>query len=88
MNNKYRAQFIERIEQDIDQDNYVDSERIAKGIQYLDEAQAIVKRKASRLIKKHAAEVAAANKDVDAELAAQGIVVGDDELAAELEAAG
>tara|TARA_R110002020_G_scaffold428557_1_gene638116 strand:+ start:76 stop:342 length:267 start_codon:yes stop_codon:yes gene_type:complete len=87
MNNKYRAQFIERIEDDIDQDNYVDPERLTKGLKYLDDARAIVKRKAGRLVKKYAAEVAAEGKNVDAELAAQGIVVGDDELAAELAAA-
>ena len=86
MNNKYRAQFIDRIEQDINQDKYIDPDRIAKGIQYLEEAQEIVQRKADRLLKKHAEEVAAANKEVDAALAARGIVVSEDELAAELQA--
>jgi len=86
MNNKYRAQFVDRIEQDINMDKYIDPDRIAKGIRYLDEAQAIVQRKADRLLKKHATEVAAANKEADAALAAQGIVVSEDELTAELEA--
>jgi len=82
MNNKYRNNFIERIEQDIDQDKVIDPERIAKGIQYLDEAQAILRRQATRIIKKHKKELEAANKDVDAELAANGILVTEEELSA------
>tara|TARA_Y100000310_G_scaffold301311_1_gene337688 strand:- start:335 stop:601 length:267 start_codon:yes stop_codon:yes gene_type:complete len=87
MNNKYRNRFVNSIEEDINQDKYIDPERIAKGIQYLDDAQAVLQRKAERLVKKYAAEVKEAGKNVDTELAAMGIVVSEDELSAELEAA-
>ena len=87
MNNKYRNNFVNSIEEDINQDKYIDPERIAKGIKYLDEAQAVLQRKGERLVKKYAGEVAAEGKNVDAELAAMGIVVSDDELTKELEAA-
>ena len=87
MNNKYRNRCVNSIEEDINQDKYIDPERIAKGIQYLDDAQAVLQRKAERLVKKYAAEVKEAGKNVDTELAAMGIVVSEDELSAELETA-
>jgi hypothetical protein len=87
MNNKYRNRFVNSIEEDINQDKYIDPARLATGVKYLDEAQEVLQRKAERLVKKYAAEVAAAGKNVDTELAAMGIVVTDDELTKELEAA-
>ena len=69
MKNKYRANYVDSIINDLDNEVYVERDRLEKAIQFLNEASAINKREQERLIKKAKKEQAAENKRLDVELA-------------------
>ena len=69
MKNKYRANYVDSIINDLDNEVYVEKDRLEKAIHFLNEASAINKREQERLIKKAKKEQAAEHKRLDAELA-------------------
>ena len=69
MKNKYRANYVDSIINDLDSEVYVEKDRLDKAIHFLNEATAINKREQDRLIKKAKKEQAAEHKRLDVELA-------------------
>jgi len=69
MKNKYRADYVDSIINDLDNESYVEKDRLEKAIHFLNEASAINKREQDRLIKKAQKEQADENKRLDVELA-------------------
>ena len=69
MKNKYRANYVDSIINDLDNESYVEKDRLEKAIHFLNEASAINKREQDRLIKKAQKEQADENKRLDVELA-------------------
>jgi|TARA_R110000851_G_scaffold292900_2_gene447464 hypothetical protein len=69
MKNKYRANYVDSIINDLDNESYVEKDRLEKAIHFLNEASAINKREQDRLIKKAQQEQADENKRLDVELA-------------------
>ena len=69
MKNKYRANYVDSVINDLDGEVYVEKDRLEKAIHFLNEASAINKREQDRLIKKAQKEQADENKRLDVELA-------------------
>lgn len=80
MANVYRENYINKVLEDADAGRHVDPERLTTAIQYLDDAHAVLQNRQKQIISKEEKRLAALNKDVDAELAAQGIVVTEEDL--------
>lgn len=80
MANVYRENYINKVLDDVDGNRHVDPDRMSKALQYLDDAHAVLQNRQKQIISKEEKRLAALNKDVDAELAAQGIVVTEEDL--------
>jgi hypothetical protein len=69
MKNKYRANYVDSVINDLDNESYVEGDRLTKAIDFLNEASAINKREIERLVKKAKKEQADEHKELDAQLA-------------------
>ena len=68
MANVYRTDYVNNVLTDIDNESYVDGNRLQTAIKYVKEAQATLERNEQRLINKELKQLEKLNKEADAQL--------------------
>ena len=69
MANVYRTNYVNNVLTDVDNDAYVDGNRLQTAIKYVKEAQATLERNEQRLINKELKQLEKLNKEADVQLA-------------------
>lgn len=69
MANVYRTDYVNNVLTDVDNNAYVDSNRLQTAIKYVKEAQATLERNEQRLINKELKQLEKLNKEADVQLA-------------------
>ena len=68
MANVYRTNYVDNVLTDVDNNAYVDGNRLQTAIKYVKEAQATLERNEQRLINKELKQLEKLNKEADAQL--------------------
>lgn len=69
MANVYRTNYVNNVLTDVDNNSYVDGNRLQTAIKYVKEAQATLERNEQRLINKELKQLEKLNKEADVQLA-------------------
>lgn len=69
MANVYRTNYVDNVLTDVDNNSYVDGNRLQTAIKYVKEAQATLERNEQRLINKELKQLEKLNKEADVQLA-------------------
>lgn len=68
MANVYRTNYVDNVLTDVDNNAYVDGNRLQTAIKYVKEAQATLERNEQRLINKELKQLEKLNKEADVQL--------------------